>query len=201
MPRRRTTTEFHPLTPDRWTHLEQLFGPRGGYGGCWCMWWRTSRAEFEQGRGEGNRQALRRLVEAGRVPGILAYVNGQPAGWCSVAPRETYPALERSRTLKRLDATPVWSIVCFYVDQGFRAQGLTLRMIRAAVDYVRDQGGRVVEAYPTVPGSGTMPPVSVYMGLPDLFRRAGFVEVARPSKSKVIMRRYLRPRLRRHPPG
>lgn len=181
--------------------LEQLFGPCGGYGGCWCMWWRTSRAAFEQGQGEGNRQALRRLVEAGQVPGILVYVNGQPAGWCSVARRETYPALERSRTLKRLDDKPVWSIVCFYVDRRFRRQGLTLRLIRAAVDYVRDQGGRVVEAYPTVPGSGTMPPVSVYMGLPDLFRRAGFAEVARPSKSKVIMRRYLRPRLRHRPPA
>lgn len=192
MPKRSPPIEFHPLTAKRWPDLEALFGPRGAYGGCWCMWWRTSRAEFERGQGEGNRLALRRLVDSRQVPGILAYVNGEPAGWCSVARRETYPALERSPTLKRLDDTPVWSIVCFYVDRRFRGQGLTLRLVRAAVEYVREQGGHVVEAYPTVPGAGAMPPVSVYMGLPALFRRAGFVEVARPSKRKVIMRRYLR---------
>ncbi len=194
MPKHRQTVEFHPLTQDRWKDLERLFGPRGAYGGCWCMWWRTRRAEFERGQGEGNRLALRRLVKAGQVPGILAYVDGEPAGWCSVAPRHACAALERSRTLKALDDVPVWSIVCFYVDRRFRGQGLTQRLIRAAVDYVRAQGGRVVEAYPTVPRSGVLPPVSVYMGLPQAFRRAGFVEVARPSRTKVIMRRYLRPR-------
>ncbi len=192
MPRRRPSLEFHPLTPDRWPDLASLFGPNGAYGGCWCMWWRTTRAEFQQGLGEGNRRALHRLVETGQVPGILAYLDGQPAGWCSVAPRQHYAALERSRTLKRLDNAPVWSIVCFYVDRRFRGQGLTLKLIRAALDYVREQGGRVVEAYPTVPRANPLPPTSAYMGLPDFFRRAGFLEVARSSKSKVTMRRHLK---------
>jgi hypothetical protein len=81
--------KFQPLTPDRWSDFERLFGPHGAYGGCWCMWWRTTRSQFEQQHGEGNRQAMQDIVNSGEVPGILAYAGGEPIGWCSVAPRES----------------------------------------------------------------------------------------------------------------
>ena len=186
-----TASEFQPLTPERWPDLERLFGEHGAYGGCWCMWWRITRSQFSKQQGEGNRQALHEIVASGEVPGILAYVEGEPVGWCSVAPRDSYPSLNRSRVLKKLDDTPVWSIVCFYVDKGHRSQGLTLDLIRAAIEYVRGQGGRVIEAYPTQPKGERLPPVSSYMGLPSLFEQAGFVECRRPSQSKVIMRYYI----------
>ncbi len=184
--------EFHPLTPERWPAFEALFGKHGAYGGCWCMWWRSTRREFEERQAEGNRLAMKALVEAGEVPGLLAYRDGRSVGWCSVAPREQYGALERSPVLKRLDDLPVWSLVCFFVARGYRGQGIGEALIQAAVEYVRDQGGVVVEAYPTQPRSGQLPPVSSFMGLPAMFERAGFVECARPSKSKAIMRYYIR---------
>jgi GNAT superfamily N-acetyltransferase len=180
--------EFHPLTPDRWDDFVRLFGKHGAYGGCWCMWWRETRSEFARKQGAGNRRAMRRIVESGEVPGILAYAEGEAAGWVSVAPREHYPSLERSRTLKRIDDTPVWSIVCFFIGKEFRGRGIAVRLIRAAVDYAVRHGARVVEAYPTVPSRGVLAPVSVYMGVPSMFARAGFVECARPSKRKMIMR-------------
>jgi GNAT superfamily N-acetyltransferase len=90
--------------------------------------------------------------------------------------------------LKTLDDRPVWSIVCFYVARGYRGQGVTVELIRAAIEYVRRQGGRIVEAYPTQPRAAELPPVSSYMGLPSMFEQVGFVECARPSPSKVIMR-------------
>jgi GNAT superfamily N-acetyltransferase len=180
--------DFYPLTPDRWQDFEDLFGERGAYGGCWCMWWRSTRREFEERGSEGNRQAMKALVDSGQVPGILAYRQGQAVGWCSVAPREQYGALERSRVLKRLDERPVWSLVCLFVDRDHRGRGVAEALIRAAVDYVQEQGGAVVEAYPTQPREKRLPPVSSYMGLPAMFGRAGFVECARPSKSRVIMR-------------
>jgi GNAT superfamily N-acetyltransferase len=155
------------------------------------MWWRTSRSEFARQQGDGNRRAMQAIVQSGKIPGILAYVQGEPAGWCSVAPRQDYPCLERSRVLKRLDDTPVWSIVCFFVAKGHRGQGHSLALIRAAVDYVRRQGGKVVEAYPTQHTGERLPAVSSFMGLPAVFRQAGFVECARPSKSKVVMRRHI----------
>lgn len=182
---------FHPLTPARWPDFERLFGPRGAYAGCWCMWWRLPRSEFEQGQGDGNRAAMYDIVAGGTVPGILAYAAGEPIAWCSVAPREHFASLNRSRVLKPLDDTPVWSIVCFFVVKNWRGKGIGVPLIEAAVAYVREQGGRVVEAYPTVPRSGRLAPVSSFMGVPAVFARAGFVECARPSESKSIMRRYL----------
>ncbi len=186
-----STWQCHPLTPGRWPAFERLFGPRGAYGGCWCLWWRTTRAEFERGQGEGNRQALEAIVKGGEVPGILLYADDEPVGWCSVAPREDFASLGRSRVLKPIDDTPVWSIVCFYVAQGYRNQGVLHRLIDGAVDWVRENGGTTVEAYPTVPKNGRMPPVSSFMGAPEAFRRSGFVEVKRASAAKMIMRKEL----------
>ena len=68
---------FQPLTPDRWPDLVGLFGPRGACAGCWCMWWRRPRAEFVRGKGDGNKRAFRRVVEAGPPPGVLAYAGGK----------------------------------------------------------------------------------------------------------------------------
>lgn len=183
--------QFQPLTMDRWSDFEALFGPHGAYGGCWCMWWRSTRREFEQRGCEGNRQAMKAIVQSGQVPGIMAYYQGQPVGWCSVAPREQYGALERSPVLKRLDDTAVWSLICLFVTSGYREQKIAEALIQAALEYVRSQGGQVVEAYPTQPGEGPLPPVSSFMGVPAIFERAGFVECARPSKRKVIMRYYM----------
>ncbi len=180
--------EFKLLTPNTWGDFERLFGPRGAYGGCWCTYWRRTRREFEKGQGEGNRKFLKAMVDSGEVPGIIAYSDGEPAGWCSVAPRESFPSLNRSPVLKRIDDRPVWSIVCFYIARSYRNEGLILWLIRAAVDHVRERGGKVVEAYPTVPRGRNLPPVSSYMGIPSVFEQAGFIECARPSKAKAIMR-------------
>lgn len=182
--------EFHPLTPDRWIDFERLFGPRGAYGGCWCMFWRLKRADFSRMQGDGNRTAMHDIVDSGEVPGILAYAAGQPVGWCSVAPRERFGSLNRSPVLKPIDDTPVWSIVCFFVAREYRGQGLAEALIQAAADYAWQQGSQVVEAYPVDPRGRDLAPVSSYMGLPGAFARAGFVEVARPSPARLIMRCY-----------
>lgn len=183
--------ETHPLSPGRWNDFEALFGERGAYGGCWCMWWRITRREFEEQQGDGNRKAMKAIVESGEIPGLLFYSGEKAIAWCSIAPRENYASLNRSRILKKLDDTPVWSLVCFFVDTAYRNQGLIQEVLRGAIEYVRDQGGKVIEAYPTVPKGERLPPVSSYMGLPSMFEKAGFVEFARPSKSKVVMRYFI----------
>ncbi len=180
--------KYLPLTKKRWKDFEKLFGPRGAYSGCWCMWWRLKRSEFEKQQGEGNRRAMKAIVESGKIPGILAYSGSEPVAWCSVAPRDDYASLNRSRILKKLDDTSVWSIVCFFVAKEYRRQGVIQGLIEGAVDYVRRCGGRVIEAYPTVPRSDKVPPVSSFMGFPALFERAGFAECTRPSPSKRIVR-------------
>jgi len=183
--------DFHPLTADRWSDFETLFGAKGAYGGCWCMWWRLTRREFASRQGEANRRAMKAIVESGRVPGILGYEDGRAVAWCSVAPREEFGAIERSRVLRRIDDQPVWSIVCFYVAGSQRRRGVVEQLIRAAVEYVRERGGTIVEAYPTVPRSSRVPPMSGFMGFPDVFARAGFKVCAEPSGVRRVMRRVL----------
>jgi GNAT superfamily N-acetyltransferase len=181
--------DVFPLTRERWADFERLFGPRGACGGCWCMWWRLTNAEMEAGKGEGNRLRQKGSVEAGRVPGLLAYLGGLPAGWIAVEPRREYPRLARSRVLAPLDEVPVWSVTCFFVDRRYRNQGLTVALLKAAVEHVARQGGRVVEGYPIEPRQpGKSPPVFVYTGLVSAFLRAGFKEAARRSPTRPIMR-------------
>ncbi|MCH7859466.1 MAG: hypothetical protein IID14_07170 [Candidatus Marinimicrobia bacterium] len=98
---------FHPVTPDRWQDFEQLFGDRGACGGCWCMWLRLKRSEYDAQKGAGNRRAMQAIVDSGEIPGLLAYDGDQPVGWCAVGLREVYPLLQRSRTLKPVDDQPV----------------------------------------------------------------------------------------------
>jgi GNAT superfamily N-acetyltransferase len=184
--------QYCPATPERWGDLEQLFGPRGACGGCWCMWLRLTRAQFDQWKGEGNRRALQALVAAGRVPGLLAYSDGRPIGWCSVAPREEFSRLETSRTLRRIDDRPVWSVVCFYVAKPWRRRGITVGLLKAAAAYAREQGATVIEGYPVIPRVPDMPAVFAWPGLAAVFRQAGFIEVARRSATRPIMRLPLR---------
>lgn len=179
-----------PVTPERWSDLEALFGERGAYGGCWCVWWRISRAEFSRNGNRGNRAALKSLVDEGIVPGLLAYRGEEPVAWVSVGPREDFTALERSRTLRRIDDRPVWSVVCFFMAKPYRGRGLMTPLLRAAVTYAKRHGARFVEGYPITPGAG-LTGYAGFTGIVSTFRKAGFVEEARPNPRTRIMRKYL----------
>jgi len=182
---------FHPLIRDRWSDLEKLFGKNGACGGCWCMYWRLKRSQFLAQKGEGNRKALKEIVDSNQIPGILAYSGKEPVGWCSVAPREVFQTLERSRILKRVDDEPVWSVVCFFVAKPFRGKGVTVELLKAVLDHVRNKGGKIVEGYPNELGT-KLPDAFVHTGLASAFCNAGFSEIARRSKSRPIMRCTLR---------
>jgi GNAT superfamily N-acetyltransferase len=187
-----TTLEFHPVTPDRWPDLERLFGPRGANSGCWCMWWRLSRAEFDRQSAAERRAGLKGLVDSGQPPGILAYAGDEPVAWVSIGPRESFASLERSRTLKRVDDRPVWSIVCFFVAKAYRGQGLMVELIRGTVAHAASQGARIVEGYPVDPGDERVDGGSSgFVGLISAYRKAGFVEVARPTEGRAVMGYYV----------
>ena len=186
---------FGPVTANEWTDLETLFEEPGVHRGCWCMYWRVKRAEFNRHYGEDNKQALKGIVDSGRVPGILAYLEGKPVGWCSIAPREEFAVLDRSRTLKRVDDEPVWSIVCFFVSSPYRRRGLSQALIEAGIEYARENGAMIMEAYPLIPDSGKDQRSERYMGLVSTFEKAGFKEVIRRSSNRTIMRCYIRDKL------
>jgi GNAT superfamily N-acetyltransferase len=185
-------TEFYPVTADRWNDLETLFGKNGACAGCWCMWWRIGRAQWNQQKGERNRKALKKLVQSDKIPGILAYVDGNPAAWVSLAPREDFPVLENTRLFQRIDDEPVWSIVCFFTRRPYRRSGMTGKLLQAAIRYARAKGARVLEAYPVEPKKDTVPDLFAYTGFSSVFRKAGFVEVIRRSETRPMMRKILR---------
>ena len=178
---------FRPLTSDHFPDFERLFGPRGACGGCWCMFWKLRGKAYSENTGESAHQMKKSAVDAGIVPGLLAYADGQPVGWIAVEPRRAYPRLAHSRVLKPVDGSDVWSVPCFFVDRKFRGQGITVSLLKAAVEYVRSMGGRIVEGYP-VEAREEMPDAFAYMGTSSAFEKAGFKEVARRSPTRPIFR-------------
>ena len=152
------------------------------------MWWKLSTSEFEEQKGENNKKAFKKIVQSGKIPGILAYLNEHPIGWCAVGPRESYPRLQRSRILKPIDDEPVWSIVCLFVAKPYRNKGISVKLLKAAIDYASKQGSKIVEGYPVEPKKERYPDVFVYTGLASAFRKVGFIEVIRRSETRPIMR-------------
>ncbi|HEX8039510.1 MAG TPA: GNAT family N-acetyltransferase [Chryseosolibacter sp.] len=182
---------FKPLTAETWKPFETLFGPRGACGGCWCMAWRLSKKEFDEAKGEGNKTKIRKLVKRGDDIGVLAFDGSIPAGWCAVAPREKYIRLENSRVLKPVDAKPVWSVSCFFVAKAYRRKGLSVKLLKAAVDFAASRGATIVEGYPVVPAGKKMPDVFAWTGILSSYLKAGFVEEKRNSPARPIVRFYL----------
>ena len=182
--------EFHPVTPQRLLDLVRFSERHGKFGYCSCMRWRMTSTAFQRSTKATRVAALQNLVCDGIPVGILAYRDGEPVGWCSVAPRETYEGLERYHALARVDDAPVWSVVCFFVDRQTRRQGVTVGLLRAAVEYARSMGAEIVEGYPVQSG----PRLYTYMGTPTTFEKAGFHDVTPPGRSRPVTRYNTPPR-------
>ena len=147
----------------------------------------------DTGVGAENRRTMKAVVDGGRVPGLIGYEDDIPVAWVSLGPREDYLKLRRSPVMKPVDDRPVWSIVCFFVDRSARGKGLAERMLRAAVDYARSQGARLVEAYP-VDAQEQKDPDVMFFGAKSMYDRAGFREVARRRPTRPVVRKALRAR-------
>ena len=187
--------QIHPLTPERWSDLETLFGEKGAVGGCWCMWWRMNGREYDANKGANNREALKSIVESGEVPGLLAYHEGRAVGWCSIAPREAFAARfnNRSPMFKPIDDLPVWSIVCYFIDKDYRHSGVATALLDAAVKFAKENGAQIVEAYPKETTPPRMTDNFLYTGTLAMYRAAGFIEAAKRQTTMTlyIMRRML----------
>ena len=103
--------------PERWSDLQTLFGEKGAYGGCWCTYFRMRRSEFASRTGNERKEIMGDLINSGKTPGLIAYMDGKPVGWCSIGPREDFVLLSLWRITKPIDSEQVWSIVCFYIDK------------------------------------------------------------------------------------
>jgi GNAT superfamily N-acetyltransferase len=157
------------------------------------MTWRISNTEFRSLRSGGRKHALRERVFARTPVGLLAYEGENPVGWCSIAPRETYGRLERSRTIPRIDGQVTWSVVCLYLDRSVRGRGLSSQLLLEGASYAAVQGAQIIEGYPVEPEvdeQGIWAPARSYrfMGYVSSFVKAGFVDRTPPGASRRVYR-------------
>ena len=182
------------LSKKTWSDFEAVLGKNGGARGCWCMHWRLSIAEWTEGKGEGNKQAMSRLAQRKPVPGVVVYENDTPVAWCSLGPRSAFPRLERSPLLANIDDEPVCAITCIFVQRKHRGSGLLPNILEAVCEYAASAGYTTAEGYPIEPRDGKRAGADTAMtGIASSFLGAGFSEVARPRDDRPIMRRKLRP--------
>jgi len=176
-----------PLTAERFPDLERLFGKAGAVGGCWCMWWRMTPAEFRETSSREHHDALASIAASGRPAGLIAYRGGEPVGWVSVSPRSDLERVELSkRNFRPVDGQPTWAVSCFYVRRGARRSGVASALLRAAVQYAREHGATLVEAYPR--DGEAVSDESAFRGTLTMFEREGFQEVARRHPRSPIVR-------------
>jgi GNAT superfamily N-acetyltransferase len=182
-----------PATPERWADVVTLLGGNGDTG-CWCQAPRGRAVGFGKAQPGSRRQALRTQVEHDDPPpGLLAYVDGEIAGWCGFGPRPDLPRLVHSRTIPAIDDQAVWSILCFNTRVGYRRQGVAAALLDGVVDLARRSGAPGVEAYPIDPEGGRVNASFGYVGLTTMFEKAGFRRVLETSarsdkRPRILMR-------------
>ena len=181
-----------PLSKKNWGKFIELFGVKGACGNCWCMYYRLSKSDFQEGKiDEGNKNAMKELVWNNQPAGLMALYEGRAIAWCAFAPREDFSKLGRSRVHKRIDDKPVWSIPCFFIHKDFRRQGVSVQLLKGVIQYAKENRIKIIEAYPTIPTKDILPDTFAWIGLYKSFERAGFEIVDRTSKNRPMVRYYL----------
>lgn len=179
--------------------LDVIFGTRGYPARCRCQRFKTTTEEWwhnpislEERMFRQRQQTDCGYPEPGVTSGLISFLEDEPVGWCAVEPRNEYMRLGQTpwkgRDENEADDT-VWAVTCFVVRVGYRRQGMTYPLARAAVEYARVRGARAIEAYPmiTEPGKDvTWGELNV--GPRQVFAAAGFDQVSHPSKRRVVMR-------------
>lgn len=186
--------EVHPATVERFGDVAAILTPVRNPDAptCWCLSYRISNQESKAlPRGQDRAARLRRYAEEGTPPGVVAYVDGEAAGWCSVSPRASHHRLIHSRTIPTVDDVPVWSIVCLVVRAPFRRQGLSRHLLRGAIDYARDRGAPMLEAYPVDLGDRRISSSFAYVGTTELFESAGFERIVETAARSGGVTRWL----------
>lgn len=190
---RMPTITIEPATSDRLTDVEHAFDNGGDGRGCQCQWWTLTNAEWSNTSAEQRGELLAEEIAAGPPPGLVAYVDGEAAGWVRVSPRTVQKRIARTRlivgaTTEPLDDDTVWAVSCFVIRREHRGAGLSAALLDAAVEFARAHGARVIEAYPIDPHAGKKKsPNALYHGVVSTFQNAGFLEVARPQPDRPVV--------------
>lgn len=184
--------EILPATADRFDDGEHALSGGGDGRSCQCQWWTLTNAEFNATTLEQRTDLLREQMGEKVPPALIAYVDGEAAGWVRVGPRTVQPRLQRTKeytahTREDWDDSSVWAVSCFVVRREYRNQGLNARLLEAAVAFAREHGARIVEAYPRDPREVEHSSNDLYHGVLSTFENAGFETVARPKRGRAVV--------------
>jgi GNAT superfamily N-acetyltransferase len=169
---------FNPVTEKSVGDFVKLFGTKGGPNWCWCMAFRATPEEIRNSKStERKKQILGRIADGVPV-GILAYAEGEPVGWVSLAPKDTFRKLGGTE-----DADGVWSLTCMFIPRTRRGQGMAHRLIEGAIAYAKKHKARLLEAYPVDPDS----PSYRHMGFRPAFEKAGFTDTGMEGARRHVM--------------
>ena len=187
-----------PANAASWEDLRAVFGSRGDPSRCFCQRYKMAPGESWASVGAEELAArLREQTECGHprsstTSGLVAFVDGEPVGWCAVEPRPAYPRMLRKvrvpwkgRTEDKHD-DGVWAVTCFVTRPGFRKRGISHVLVRAAVDFARERGARALEGYPITTKDVIL--TELHVGTVGAFEAASLAEVGRPSLRRVVMR-------------
>ncbi len=187
-----------PANQASWEDLQAVFGTRGAAHTCQCQRYKLRpREAFRSFPVQERADRLRRQTGCGHpdattTSGLVAYVAGEPAGWCAVEPRTAYEGLIRNarvpwegRDEDKAD-DGVWAITCLLTRVGFRRRGVSRALAAAAVDLARERGALAVEAYPIT--TTKVIQEELHVGTRSVFAAAGLAEVSRPTLRRVVMR-------------
>ncbi|ALJ20948.1 GNAT family N-acetyltransferase [Microbacterium sp. No. 7] len=184
--------EILPASVERFEDVEHAMTGGGDGASCWCQWWMVTSTRFRGTSRDEKRELLREQTADGAHPsGLVAYVDGEAAGWVKVAPRTEQPRIARTRAYQcspsPFDDPGVWAITCFVVRREHRGQGLGRRLLDAAVAHARASGAHVVEGYPLDATATKVSSNSLFHGALSTFLDAGFEEVARDKPARPVV--------------
>lgn len=174
---------IQPLTPQLLPKLAELFSDSPVTNKCWCMYWRIG-PSYRKHTPSENKMAFSQIVAEKPSPGLLAFLDDVPVGWCQLTPKESLPILVKSHRLKHESTKKVWSISCFYIKKGYRKKGVSGELIKAAAMEAQKAGAEILEAYPLDPEKT---PSSSSTGFVSTFERAGFKTVKVNTPPRPIM--------------
>lgn len=186
------TTEV--ATTARWDDVQHALTGGGDGASCQCIWPVLSNKDWNETTTPQRTEMLRAEIDEGPPPGIVAYVDGKAAGWIRIGPRTKQARVPRTRIIAAASTEPfdddsVWAVTCFVVRREHRGSGLNLELLRAAVDYARESGARLIEGYPVDTGGTKQRTNDLFHGIVSTFLAAGFTETTelKPGRSLVTL--------------
>ncbi|MCK6080403.1 GNAT family N-acetyltransferase [Microbacterium sp. EYE_5] len=184
-----------PATADRFDDAAHALTGGDDGASCWCQWWMLAPKDYSAASTDDKRERLRDDLAAPVPSALIAYVDGEPAGWVKVAPRTDQPRLARTRSIQQspepIDDPSVWAITCFVVRREHRGVGVARTLLDAAVAHAGSNGARLVEAYPVDTDAKKSSTNELFHGTLSSFLAAGFTETARPGAARPIVAKEL----------